>query len=69
MAGRAHKIIVPTLLMNGTDEGSDDDSQLQFQQTIKDTQWVKFLHSKHMAHWEEREKYMEAVSDFLSVST
>lgn len=64
MEGRAHLIKVPTLLMNGVDEGADDASQRRFLQYI-DAQWVKFQASLHMSHWEERDRFMRVATVFL----
>lgn len=64
MEGRAHLIGVPTLLMNGVNEGADDLSQREFLKYI-DAEWVKFDGSRHMSHWEERDKFMKVVTRFL----
>ncbi|KAK5064840.1 hypothetical protein LTR84_000674 [Exophiala bonariae] len=65
MEGRAHLIKVRTLLMNGAQEGADDLSQSEFKKFV-DADWVKFDKSTHMPHWEERDKFMRTVSEFLN---
>ena len=64
MEDRAQFIKTPTLLTNGVDEGADDQSQKMFLKHL-DAKWVKFDHSLHMSHWEERDKFMRTVKDFL----
>lgn len=32
---------------------------------IPNVEWVIFEKSSHMAHWEERDKYMDVVAKFL----
>ncbi|KAI1135120.1 proline-specific peptidase [Hypoxylon sp. FL0543] len=51
----AHKIEVDTLLLNGRYD--------ELGELIK---WIVFEKSSHMAHWEERERYMQVVGTFLS---
>jgi L-proline amide hydrolase len=65
VANELHKIKVPTLLINGVDEGADDESLEMFQTGVADAKWVKFEDSRHMPHWEERERYMQVVGDFF----
>ncbi len=60
-----YKIKVPTLLINGTEEGADDVSYRMFEEGIKGSKWVKFKESRHFPHYEEREEYMKVVADFL----
>jgi pimeloyl-ACP methyl ester carboxylesterase len=59
-------IDVPVLLINGVDEGADDVSMEAMRVGIRDVQWIKFSKSTHMPRWEEREKFMTTVFDFLS---
>ncbi|KAI0375708.1 prolyl aminopeptidase-2 [Pilatotrama ljubarskyi] len=62
----AHKINVPTLLLNGAyDEASDSTVKPLFK-AIPKIKWYTFAESSHMPHWEEREKYMSLVSEFLT---
>ena len=32
---------------------------------VSKVKWVTFSKSSHMPHWEERERYMQIVGDFL----
>jgi pimeloyl-ACP methyl ester carboxylesterase len=61
-----HKINVPTLLMNGRDDSAQDNTLAAFFQHIPRVRWIQFTHSSHFAHMEERERAMQAVSDFLT---
>ncbi|KAF8900262.1 proline-specific peptidase [Gymnopilus junonius] len=62
----AHKISVPTLLTNGKMDEATDSVVLPFFKEIPKVRWVNFSESSHMAHYEERERFMEIVGDFLS---
>ena len=66
IANELHQIKVPTLLINGVNEGADDESMKVFQAGIENVRWVKFLRSTHMPHWEERDKHMKIVAEFLN---
>ncbi|KAI0335534.1 prolyl aminopeptidase-2 [Cubamyces sp. BRFM 1775] len=61
----AHKINVPTLLLNGAYDEAADSSVMPFFKLIPKVKWFTFAESSHMPHWEEREKYMKLVADFL----
>ncbi|KAI0109019.1 Alpha/Beta hydrolase protein [Nemania sp. FL0031] len=64
----AHKIEVPTLLLNGRyDEATDQCVQPWFTHIPK-VKWVTLENSSHMGHYEERERYMQLVGEFLSGS-
>ncbi|KAJ3535616.1 hypothetical protein NMY22_g6408 [Coprinellus aureogranulatus] len=58
-------IQVPVLVMNGAADGATDSTVAPFVEKIPDVKWVKFENSSHMAHFEEREKFMETVASFL----
>ncbi|KAH9938636.1 proline iminopeptidase [Fomitopsis serialis] len=60
-----HKISVPVLLTNGAFDGASDAAIAPVFQAVAKAKWVTFARSSHMAHWEEREKYMQLVGDFL----
>ncbi|EPS95346.1 hypothetical protein FOMPIDRAFT_1032930 [Fomitopsis schrenkii] len=60
-----HKINVPTLLTNGVYDGASDAAVTPVFQAVSKVKWVTFSKSSHMAHWEERERYMQIVGDFL----
>jgi pimeloyl-ACP methyl ester carboxylesterase len=66
MENEFHKISIPTLLINGVDEGADDESLQKFQKGVVNSKWVKFTASTHTPHLEEREKFMSVVGEFLA---
>lgn len=60
-----HRIIVPTLLINGRyDEAQDEVMEPHFRKIAK-VKWVQFAESSHMPQFEERERYTKVVGDFL----
>lgn len=59
------KITVPTLVINGKDEGASDEAVKPFVEGIKDVKWIKFEKSSHMPMYEEPERYFGVVSEFL----
>ncbi|KAF2676385.1 proline-specific pep [Lentithecium fluviatile CBS 122367] len=63
---KAHLINVPVLLTNGRFDEVQDISMKPWFDKIAKVKWVTFAHSSHMAHWEERERYMEVIGDFLN---
>ncbi|KAJ7140376.1 proline-specific peptidase [Mycena filopes] len=66
MISDAHKIAVPTLVLNGRYDQARDPVVAPFFREIPRVQWVTFAESSHMLHWEERERYMEVVGRFLT---
>ena len=65
-AESAKKIDVPTLVINGMNEGATDEAIRPFTEGIKGMKWVKFEKSTHMSIYEEKEKYFKVVGDFLT---
>ncbi|KAJ7453865.1 proline-specific peptidase [Mycena latifolia] len=61
----AHKINVPTLLINGRYDEAQDSVVAPFFREIPRVKWVSFAESSHMAHYEERERFMQVVGNFL----
>ncbi|KAI9000946.1 prolyl aminopeptidase-2 [Trametes punicea] len=61
----AHKINVPTLLLNGAFDEVADSSVFPFFKLIPKVKWFTFAQSSHTPHWEERDKYMKIVAEFL----
>lgn len=61
----ASNIKVPTLLLNGVHDEAADSTVIPFFKAIPKVKWYTFSESSHTPHWEEREKYMRVVSDFL----
>jgi L-proline amide hydrolase len=62
---RLHEIKVPTLLVSGRHDEATPALQETLQAGIQGSEWVVFEQSSHMPHWEERERYMRVVSDWL----
>ena len=59
-------IAVPTLLLSGFyDEVQPEAIQPFFDKIPNVDSWVIFKNSSHTQHFEEREKYMSVVSNFL----
>jgi pimeloyl-ACP methyl ester carboxylesterase len=63
---KAHLINVPVLLTNGRYDEVQDVSVKPWFDNIATVKWVTFKQSSHMPHWEERERYMELVGEFLT---
>ena len=66
MVEDASKIEVPTLLLNGAHDEAGDNCVKPFFKAIPKVKWFTFANSSHTPHWEEREKYMCLVADFLT---
>ena len=62
----ASKIEVPTLLLNGAYDEVPSTAIMPFFKVIPKVKWFTFAESSHTPHWEEREKYMKLVADFLT---
>ncbi|GLB35787.1 putative proline-specific peptidase [Lyophyllum shimeji] len=62
----AHKISVPTLLVNGSMDEATDAVVAPFFDKIPRVKWVTFAKSSHMAFFEERERFMTVVGAFLA---
>ncbi|KAK0115571.1 hypothetical protein ONS95_000152 [Cadophora gregata] len=58
-------IEVPTLVINGTDEGASDEAVKPFVEGIKEVKWVKLKSSTHCPLHEEKDNYLKVVSEFL----
>jgi L-proline amide hydrolase len=56
---------VPTLIINGEHDYMADSVCAPFYWGIDRVKWVKFANSSHNPHWEERERYMTVVGEFL----
>ncbi|KAJ7065985.1 proline iminopeptidase [Mycena belliarum] len=56
---------VPTLLINGEHDYLTDSVCEPFFWGIDRVKWVKFAHSSHTPYWEERERYMTVVGEFM----
>ncbi|PVI05801.1 proline-specific peptidase [Periconia macrospinosa] len=61
----AHHIGVETLLINGRYDEVQDLAVAPWFHRIPKVKWVQLENSSHMGHFEERERYMQFVGDFL----
>lgn len=66
VTNRLGEIDVPTLIISGRYDESTPKISGTLAQGIKDSKWVLFDNSAHMPHLEEKEKYLELLSDFLN---
>ncbi|KAF2872025.1 Alpha/Beta hydrolase protein [Massariosphaeria phaeospora] len=62
---KAHNIRAATLLINGRYDEAQDVCIKPWFKKIPKVKWVMFENSSHMAHWEERKRYIQVVGDFL----
>ncbi|OTA79562.1 hypothetical protein M434DRAFT_38278 [Hypoxylon sp. CO27-5] len=62
----AHNIQAPTLLLNGKYDEVMDFVVEPFFRTINKVKWVTLENSSHVSLWEDRERFMQLVGDFLS---
>ena len=62
---KVHKIICPTLLLNGFYDEAQDSVVEPFFRNIPQVKWFTFADSSHTPLLEEREKYMQVVANFL----
>ena len=61
-----HKITVPTLLLNGRYDEAQDSAMMEFFTRLPNAKWVQFSESSHIAHFEERERFMAVVGGWLT---
>lgn len=66
VTNRLREIDIPTLILSGRYDESTPVISGTLAQEIKDSKWVLFDNSAHMPHLEEKEKYLDLVTDFLS---
>ncbi|KAJ4473169.1 proline-specific peptidase [Lentinula aciculospora] len=64
--GRLDRVLVPTLIVNGRMDLAQDFVVKPFFDGIAQAKWVRMENSSHMAIWEERERYMSILDQFLS---
>ncbi|KAL9067794.1 MAG: hypothetical protein Q9157_006691 [Trypethelium eluteriae] len=62
---QAHKINVPTLLINGRYDEVQDIAVAPWFMNIPRVKWIQLEKSSHMGHLEERSRYMQFVGAFL----
>ena len=63
---RVRDIEVPVLLLNGKHDEAQDSCISAFFKRLTKVKWVQFSDSAHMSHFEEREKFMKVVGEFLT---
>jgi hypothetical protein len=54
-------------MLNGRFDEAQDSAMNSFFERITMVKWVQFAESSHMSHYEERERFMQTVGDFLAV--
>ncbi|KAL6299313.1 proline iminopeptidase [Sparassis latifolia] len=64
---RLHLVRVPTFVVNGRKDIAQDFVVAPFFKNIPKVKWVTFEHSSHTPFWEEREKFMRLVGEFLDL--
>ncbi|KAG6810537.1 hypothetical protein H0H92_011424 [Tricholoma furcatifolium] len=63
-----HTIETPTLMINSVYDEAQDVCMLPFFNNIPRVRWVQFANSAHVPFFEERERYMQVVGDFLTLA-
>jgi len=64
---RIPEITYRTLLTNGKYDEVADNCLQPFFDKLQKVKWIQFTDSSHIAHWEERDRFMKVVADFLAV--
>lgn len=65
MVDRLHTIAVPTLIINSVDDEAQDECVGPLFQKIARSKWVQFAKSGHMPFFEEQDRYIQVVADYL----
>jgi len=65
---RLHLIKVPTFVVNGRADFAQDFAARPFFERIPKVKWLTFENSSHMPFWEERDRYMQEVKNFLQLT-
>ncbi|THH21390.1 hypothetical protein EW146_g148 [Bondarzewia mesenterica] len=61
-----HTISYPTLLINGAEDEAQDESVTPFVRKLPKVKWVQFAGSSHTPFYEEKERYITVVDQFLT---
>ena len=61
-----HKIIAPTLLINGKYDEAQDSVMEPFFKSIVNVKWERFAKSSHLPQLEEPEKFLRVVGGYLT---
>ncbi|KAH9921649.1 uncharacterized protein B0H18DRAFT_1121340 [Fomitopsis serialis] len=64
---RLHKVRVSTLVINGRMDMAQDFVVAPFFEKINKVKWITFEKSSHCPFWEERERYMNILDEFLKL--
>lgn len=64
---RLHKVRVSTLVINGRMDLAQDFVVAPFFEKIDKVKWITFEKSSHCPFWEERERYMNVLDEFLKL--
>ncbi|KAF9802602.1 hypothetical protein IEO21_09875 [Rhodonia placenta] len=64
---KLHTVEVPSLILNGRADYMQDFVNAPFFAHIPRVKWITFEKSSHMPFWEERERYMQVIQNFLSL--
>ena len=57
---------IPTLLINGRHDAADTQAMMPFFKQLTKVKWVTLDAASHMPIWEEKERYLEIIGDFLT---
>jgi pimeloyl-ACP methyl ester carboxylesterase len=60
-----HKINVPTLLINGSEDEAQDVAMQPFYDCVRQVKWVTLDGAAHFSHVDQRDKYMRHLQSFL----
>jgi len=60
-----HRITQPCLITVGTHDELPPSCAMRMHRALPDAQVAVFQNSSHLAHWEEKEKYLQVLLDFL----
>ena len=63
---QGHNIKVETLLLNGRYDEVTDACMEPWFRTIPRVRWVTLENSSHMAHFEDRDRFMQVCGTFIS---
>ena len=63
---QAHRIQVPTLLLNGRYDQAQDEVMEPWFREVPHVKWVQFAESSHMWLWEERKRSIQVLACFLT---
>ncbi|KAF8960222.1 proline iminopeptidase [Flammula alnicola] len=64
---RLHAVTASALVINGRKDVAQDFVVEPFFRNIPQAKWITFENSSHMPFWEERERYMQVVGEFLTL--